>query len=92
MIYKIDNKYYIKVQGYYKEVDISIKGNNLDIKPNGNEIEASNTLKVETFDMRMDTQKLIKELSANKPREEKRVFSAMSGEEQRERRNSRRRM
>jgi hypothetical protein len=33
MVYKINNKYYIKVQGYYKEVEITSHGDSLDIKP-----------------------------------------------------------
>lgn len=33
MIYKIKNKYYVKVQGYYKEVTVNRKGNDLDVKP-----------------------------------------------------------
>lgn len=33
MVYKIDNKYYIKVQGYYKEVEIIPQSDSFDIKP-----------------------------------------------------------
>ena len=36
MIYKINNKYYVKVQGYYVEVSITNKNGSLDIKPNKN--------------------------------------------------------
>lgn len=42
MIYKIDNKYYVKVQGHYKECDMSLKDDELIIKLNGNEIESYN--------------------------------------------------
>lgn len=33
MIYKIKNKYYVKVQGYYKEVKVDRNGDNLDVTP-----------------------------------------------------------
>lgn len=33
MIYKIKNKYYVKVQGYYKEVRVDKNGDNLDVTP-----------------------------------------------------------
>lgn len=33
MVYKINNKYYIKVQGYYREVEIIPQGDSFDIKP-----------------------------------------------------------
>ena len=42
MIYKIDNKFYIKVQGYYKGVDIKFNGDDLDLKPNGDDLEVYN--------------------------------------------------
>ena len=62
MLYKIDNKFYIKVQGYYKEVDIKVNGDNLDITPNGNEIEVSNVKHFETYDMRMNKADVIKQI------------------------------
>jgi len=42
MIYKIDNKFYIKVQGYYKGVDVKFNGDDLDLTPNGDELEVYN--------------------------------------------------
>ena len=41
MLYQIGKKFYIKVQGYYKEVDVKVEGDNLDVAPvkNGDEIE-----------------------------------------------------
>lgn len=39
MIYDINGKYYIKVQGYYKEVELNLSGSNFDIKPKKNKIE-----------------------------------------------------
>lgn len=33
MLYKINSKYYIKVGGYYKEVNVTSQSGNLDIKP-----------------------------------------------------------
>lgn len=41
MIYDIDGKYYIKVQGYYKEVELRLIGGNFDIKPKNNKIEVT---------------------------------------------------
>lgn len=32
MLYQIGNKYYLKVQGYYKEVDITIDKDNIVVK------------------------------------------------------------
>lgn len=58
MIYKIEDKFYVKVQGYYVEVDISFKDDNLDITPKGNKrIEVNDVDKVEKFDMRLDEDK-----------------------------------
>lgn len=51
MLYKIDDKYYIKVQGYYKEVTVSGRGNNLDIKPkSGSKIEVAKAKNVKVVD------------------------------------------
>ena len=33
MLYKINGKYYVKVGGYYKEVNVTSQGGNLDITP-----------------------------------------------------------
>ena len=60
MLYKIGKKFYIKVQGYYKEVDVKVDGDNLDVAPviNGDEIE------VYGFDMMTDKDEVIQSLNA----------------------------
>jgi hypothetical protein len=65
MLYKIGNKFYIKVQGYYKEVDVKVNGNNLDIAPieNGDTIEVYGFEEVVIpFDMMIDKDEVINEL------------------------------
>lgn len=73
MLYKINNKYYIKVQGYYKEVDVSIKGDNLEIKPNnGLSIEITKVKNVKVVDMKTENfnrpKEVEKESKFEKPR------------------------
>lgn len=93
MLYKIDNKYYIKVQGYYKQVDVKVNGNNLDITPNGNEIEILNAKNVEALDTRINKDRIIAEINASKETEKQKVFSKIDDNDFIERRrNNRRRM
>lgn len=68
MLYKINNKFYIKVQGYYKEVDAKVDGDNLDINlvPNGDEIEIYGFEEVVIpFDMMIDKDEVIKSLNSS---------------------------
>jgi len=68
MLYKIDDKFYIKVQGYYKEVDVKVDGDNLDINlvPNGDEIEVYGFEKVVIpYDMMIDKDEVIKSLNSS---------------------------
>jgi len=92
MIYKIDNKFYIKVQGYYKEVDLKIDGDNLDITPNGNEIEITNVTNVKVYDMRYNKKDIINEISnKNKDIEnQKTILFSNSGNKDMSRRSRRR--
>lgn len=69
MLYRIGNKFYVKVGGYYKEVDIKVDGSNLNITPNGNEIEINDNLKVTSYDMRVKKDEVIKLL--DKPKRER---------------------
>jgi hypothetical protein len=80
MLYKIDDKFYIKVQGYYKEVDVKVDGDNLDINlvPNGDEIEVYGFGKVVIpYDMMIDKDEVIKSLDSStkfiNKREEKKL-------------------
>ena len=68
MLYKINNKFYIKAQGYYKEVDVKVDGDNLDINlvPNGDEIEIYGFEEVVIpFDMMIDKDEVIKSLNSS---------------------------
>ena len=47
MLYKIDGKYYIKVQGRYKQVDLSKNDGEIVIKPNGNKLDAYNIMPIQ---------------------------------------------
>lgn len=74
MLYRIGNKYYIRVQGYYKEVTIKVKGDNLEITPNGNEIEVTKVSNAEMINAQTEKDSIIKSLKTSaefKPAEEK---------------------
>lgn len=67
MLYQIGKKFYIKVQGYYKEVDVKVDGDNLDVAPvkNGDEIEVYGFEEVvKPFDMMIDKDEVIQSLNA----------------------------
>lgn len=64
MLYRIGNKYYVKVQGYYKEVDIKVNGDNLEITPNGNEIEVTLASGVEVLNMTYFKEDVIKDIKS----------------------------
>lgn len=66
MLYKIGNKFYIKVQGYYKGVDVKINGDDLELTPNGDEIEIYGFEEVVIpFDMMIDKDEVIKSLNSS---------------------------
>ena len=64
MLYKIDNDFYIKVQGYYVKVDVNVDGENLDVQPSkdGKRLEVGNTNNYEIYDVRIRAKDIIKEL------------------------------
>ena len=67
MLYQIGKKFYIKVQGYYKEVDVKVDGDNLDVAPvpNGDEIEIYGFEEVvKPFDMMINKDEVIQSLNA----------------------------
>ena len=69
MIYKIDDKFYIKVQGYYKEVSVKTDGDNLDISliPDSETIEVYGFEKVVVpFDTTINKEELIQILDTPK--------------------------
>lgn len=67
MLYQIGKKFYIKVQGYYKEVNVKVNGDNLDVAPvkNGDEIEVYGFEEVvKPFDMMTDKDEVIQSLQS----------------------------
>ena len=84
MLYKINGKFYIKVQGYYREVDVKVDGDNLDVTPmpNGDEIEIYGFEEVVIpFDMMTNKDEVIKSLDSstkltNKHEEKKLKYSS----------------
>lgn len=67
MLYQIGKKFYIKVQGYYKEVDVKVDGDNLDVAPviNGDEIEVYGFQEVvKPFDMKIDKDEVIQSIKS----------------------------
>jgi len=70
VIYKIKNKFYIKVQGYFKEINVSLnKNKDLVIEPckNGEELEFPNVKEYETFypQQEYDKERLIDMISSS---------------------------
>lgn len=74
MVYKIDNKYYIKVQGYYKEVEIIPQGNSFDISPiKGSKLEVTSVenaelvkLESENFEKPVEVEEVKEEIKREK--------------------------
>lgn len=71
MLYRVGTKFYIRVQGYYKEVDVSIEGDNLEVKPNGNEIEISSVKNVISYNVNSQLNEIKEVVSKEKRHEEK---------------------
>ena len=69
MLYRINGKFYIKVQGYYIEVNVNLEGDNLDVTPksNGEKIEIYGFQEVvEPIDMMTDKYKIIESLKSTR--------------------------
>lgn len=47
MIYKIDNKFYVKVSGQFVEIELVYENNDVSLKPTTNKINNGPELKVE---------------------------------------------
>ena len=55
MVYKINNKYYLKIQGYYKEINVIPKGDDFEIKVKPNsKIEITKAKNVNTVDLKKE--------------------------------------
>lgn len=72
MLYEIKGRYHIKVGGFYKEVELSVKNDELVVQPNGRKIEVSAVEDVKKIDMLANREELIESLS--KPKEEKKSY------------------
>lgn len=64
MIYRIDNKFYVKVSGQFVELELVYENNDVSLKPTTNKINNSPELKVEEVDF----MKIKSELLKNKVR------------------------
>lgn len=93
MIYQIGDKFYLKVQGYYKEVDIKVNGSDLDITLNGNKIETTRVSDVKSFDMKINKDNLIQILNTKANESFKqRIFDGDTSFDEQHRKTRRRRM
>ena len=67
MIYKIDNKYYVRVGKDFTEVELVFKDNDVDLKPTQNILEDNGNLKYEEINFLQEKNKLLDEYkSSNK--------------------------
>ena len=57
MIYKIDNKYYVRVGKDFTEVELVFKDNDVDLKPTQNILEDNGNLKYEEINFLQEKSK-----------------------------------
>ena len=61
MIYKIANKYYVKISSMiFSEVDLVVENNNVVIKPIGNKIEVNAKTEVNAINLADEKAKILK--------------------------------
>lgn len=75
MIYKIDNKFYVKVSGQFVELELVYKNNDVSLKPTTNKIDNKPELKVEEVNFMSIKNQLLKKHN------EKNVFEQKDIEE-----------
>lgn len=75
MIYKIDNKLYVKVSGQFVELELVYKNNDVSLKPTTNKIDNKPELKVEELNFMSIKPQLLKKHN------EKNVFEQKDIEE-----------
>lgn len=63
MLYQIDNKYYVRVGKDFTEVEIIVKGNDIDLKPTTNKVENNGNIEYKEIDFQSNKENLIKEFS-----------------------------
>lgn len=59
MIYKIDNKYYVRVGKDFTEVELVFKDNDVDLKPTQNIIENNGNVSYEEINFLQEKPKLL---------------------------------
>lgn len=60
MLYKIENKYYVKVSNYFVEVELIFKDNDVDLKPTKNKLEINKYIKYTEINFLDEKQNLLK--------------------------------
>jgi hypothetical protein len=61
MIYKIDNKYYVKVGKDFTEVELVFKDNDVDLKPTQNKLENNGNIPYEEINFLQEKGRLLEE-------------------------------
>lgn len=66
MLYKIKNKYYVKVGKDFTEVELVFKDNDVDLKPTQNIIENNGNIAYEEINFLQEKGKLLEEVNGSK--------------------------
>lgn len=61
MLYKYNDKYYIKVEQYYVEVELVFKNNDVDLKPTYKKIQIDKNEKLKEFNFLSSKKELVEE-------------------------------
>lgn len=69
MIYKIDNKYYVRVGKDFTEVELVFKDNDVDLKPTQNILEDNGNIKYVEINFLQEKQSLLDKNKATKKAE-----------------------
>lgn len=69
MIYKIDNKYYVRVGKDFTEVELVFKDNDVDLKPTQNILEDNGNIKYIEINFLQEKQSLLDKNKATKKAE-----------------------
>lgn len=67
MLYKIDNKYYVRVGKDFTEVELVFKDNDVDLKPTNNILEDNGTIKFDTINFLAEKPNILKNHQEEKP-------------------------
>lgn len=66
MLYKIDNKYYVRVGKDFTEVELVYKDNDVDLKPTQKVLENNGNINYEEVNFLQEKQKLLDKHNSNK--------------------------